>query len=116
MNDFDINNIQLKIQSPEITVNDGINNLIIEHIEKLGRLFNRITKCEMMLRIENNRKHTCEADVKIFVPGNMLFATGKAADFVPAINEAFHDVHEQLMRYKDKLKDKPATKPDNAED
>jgi ribosomal subunit interface protein len=105
MNEFDINAIQLKIQSPELTLDETFHDFILDHITKLGNLFNRINKCEMMLRKESSRKNMMEADIKIFVPGNMLYATGKHTDLRMAVTEAFHDVQEQLYRYKEKLKD-----------
>ena len=105
MKEFDINNIQLKIQAPDLSLDGEFNNFLIAHISKLGKLFNRIIKCELMLRPESNRMHIMEADIKIFIPGEMLYASGKNVDLHAAVSEAFHDVHEQLHRHKEKLKD-----------
>jgi ribosomal subunit interface protein len=113
---FDINNIQLKLQSPHVNTGDALREFILEHIEKLGKIFERFNKCEVMLREENGRKHTSEADIKIFVPGNVLYAQGRANDFRLAVTEAFDDIEDQLIRYKEKLKDiKPNEKPEGIE-
>jgi putative sigma-54 modulation protein len=105
MSEFDINKIQLTIQAPDLTIDGPFNDLLLEHVEKLGSLFNRITKCEVMLRPESSRKNLMEADVKIFIPGNMLYATGKNEDLRSAVIEAFHDIQQQLHKFKEKLKD-----------
>lgn len=105
MNNFDINKIQLKIQSPDLSLDDAFNNFLFDHISKLGYLFSSMLKCEVMLRPESSRKHIMEVDVKIYVPGNMLYATGKNVDLHVATTEAFHDVYEQLHRHKEKMKD-----------
>ena len=105
MEKFDINRIPLKIQSPHVTTNNDLHILIRTEVEKLGKLFSRITKCEMMLRIDNKRNSPCETDIKIFVPGNMLYTRGRADDFPTSVSQAFKDMHEQLRKYKEKLKD-----------
>lgn len=112
MNDFDINAIQLKIQAPGVSIDGDFNDFMLDQISKLGNLFSRIKKCELMLRSESNRKHIMEADIKLFIPGEILYASGQNADLRIAVIEAFHDVHEQLLKYKEKLKDH---RPENAE-
>ena len=108
MNTFDINRIPLKIQSPHVTTNSALHTTILLEVEKLGKLFSRISKCEMMLRIDNKRNSPCEVDIKVFVPGNMLYTRGRGDEFPPAVTQAFKDMHEQLRRYKEKIQDKKA--------
>jgi ribosomal subunit interface protein len=104
MTEFDINAVQLKIQAPDLSIDDAFHDFILDQISRLGNLFNRIKKCELMLRPESNRKHIMEADIKIYIPGSMLFASGKNTDLRTAVTEAFHDVHEQLHKYKERMK------------
>ncbi len=108
MKAFDINRIPLKIQSPHVTTNSVLHTNILAEVEKLGKHFSRISKCEMMLRIDNKRHSPCEVDIKVFVPGSMLYTRGRANEFPPAVASAFKDMHEQLRRYKEKMEDKKA--------
>jgi ribosomal subunit interface protein len=105
MKAFDVNNIQLKIQSPGVELNEELSDLIIRQLEKLGKTFGNITGCEMMLKNEkDSKKKDCEVEAKIFVPGNMLFASAKDSNFRLASGMVFDDLHDQLYKYKEKLK------------
>jgi ribosomal subunit interface protein len=103
---FDINNIQLKIQSPHVTINEELNDYIILQIEKLGKLFHRIERCEaMLLTRKNDQKDVCEMEVKIFVPGKVLFAKEHKVNFRLAAQFVFEDLYNQLYKFKDQLKE-----------
>jgi ribosomal subunit interface protein len=105
MKAFDINNIQLKVQSPGVELDDELSNFIIRSLEKLGKTFGNITGCEMMLKNEkDSKKMDCEVEAKIFVPGNVLFASAKNSSFRLASGLVFDDLHDQLYKYKEKLK------------
>jgi|ERR1017187_2069582 ribosomal subunit interface protein len=106
MNTFDINKIQLTIQSPHFKVNDELNNYLIAEVEKLGKTYSRIDKCEIVLRvIANKPMNNGEVEVKLFVPGNVLFATVKNSDFKLASKKVFEDLKEQLSKFKEKITD-----------
>ncbi len=105
MKKFDINNIQLTIQSPHINTHDEVNDYLISRIEKAGNTFAHIEKCEVVLRIDNNHKNKeCEVDVKLFVPGNVLFAKEKESNFLLAAKNVFDDLQHQLQKIKEKHK------------
>lgn len=108
---FDINKIQLKIQSPHVAINEELNDYIIAQIEKLGKLFNRIDRCEaMLLTRKNSHKDVCEIEVKIFVPGKMLFAKEQKANFRLAAQFVFDDLYNQLSKFKGQLKENSSEK------
>jgi len=105
MKAFDVDNMQLKIQSPGVELDEELSSLIIRRLEKLGKTFGNITGCEMMLQYEkDSRKQDCEVEAKIFVPGNVLFASAKNTSFRIASGMVFDDLHDQLYKYKEKLK------------
>ena len=107
MKTFDINNIQLKIQSPDVHVNEELNTYILGQIEKLGKTFSRIERCEMMLKAEKNSKNqNCQIEGKLFVPGQVLFASSKSDHFRMAAKMMFEDLHDQLYSFKEKMTDK----------
>jgi ribosomal subunit interface protein len=106
MKTFDINKIQLKIQSPNITVNGEFNDYILGQIEKLGKTYSRIERCEMMLKDEkSDNKKNCSVEAKIFVPGNVLFASDKNENFRQASKAVFEDLNNQLLKFKGKIND-----------
>ena len=107
MTAFEINKIALKIQSPDFQLQEELRVFLLEQIEKLGKIFNRIESCEVNLRINKSADHeNCFVEAKIFVKGNMLFASGKSDSFHVASRIAFADLHGQLSKFKDKVTDK----------
>jgi len=107
MKTFDINNIQLTIQSPGITISDELQTHLISQVEKLGKIFPRIIKCEILLRNETNSSmRNCVTEIKLFVPGNLFFSKEQEDNFSHAINKVFDDMHEQLYKMKDKKQDR----------
>jgi len=107
MKTFDVNDIQLKIQSPGITVNEELENYLVTHIEKLGKTFPRIKKCELVLREEKNgSKKNCLAEAKLFVPGNILFARSQEDNFRLASKNMFDDLREQVVKVKERFEKK----------
>ena len=62
---FDVNDIQLKIQSPGLVVDEVLEYYLLSHIEKLGKTFTRINikKCELLLKEEKNgNRKNCLAE------------------------------------------------------
>jgi ribosomal subunit interface protein len=87
-------------------VNDEFNDYILGQIEKLGKTYGRIERCEMMLRDEKSMdKKNCGVEVKLFVPGNVLFASAKSENFHQASKSVFEDLNNQLLKIKGKLND-----------
>lgn len=110
MKAFEINNIQLKIQSPNLVVDEKLNDYIIVQIEKLGKKYGRIKKCDVVLKVEkSDKKKNCAVEVKLYVPGQILFAGDKQEEFQVAAKMVFDDLSEQLSRFKEKINDKSAT-------
>ncbi len=98
---FDVNNIQLKLQSFDTTVNSDLLNYIISHIEMLGSSFTRILKFELILKNEKDSQvNNCIAEVKVFLPGNVFFASDHCGSFKLAFKNVFEELNDQLMKFK----------------
>lgn len=101
---FDINEIELSIQSPNVSLRKELNDYIISQIEKLGKIFSRIERCEVMLHTrKNSQKEFCEVEVKVFVPGKVLFAKEQKVNFRLAAQLAFDDLNHQMIKFKGHL-------------
>lgn len=82
MKTFDINNIQLKVQSPGTVVSIDLEKYIINQVEKLGKTFSRIKKCEMLLKVERNgRNKNFMVETKLFAPDTILFSKENEDNF-----------------------------------
>lgn len=106
MKTFDVNNIQLTIQSPGIDVSENLREFLIQQIEKLGKLNPRMKKCEIILHNEKNDKlKNCVLEAKIFVPENMFFSKSQDVSYQLAARKVFEDLHEQLFKLKESLEE-----------
>jgi ribosomal subunit interface protein len=107
MNSFDINSIQLTIQVPGMATDDPLRDFLLSHVEKLGRRFDRIHRCDIVLKEEKSNDGTsCHAEIKVDVPGQTLFASARDARLRIAAQGAFDDLATQLDRFKARLKEK----------
>ena len=103
MKTFDINKIQLTIQSPGIVIDEKLQNYLISKIDKLGRTYLRIKKCELVLRLEKNSQNkNFITEGKLFVPRNILFAKQRDVNFKIASRKMFDDLFDQLLKHKEK--------------
>lgn len=107
MKTFDINNIQLKIQSPDEHFDPAMEEYCVTQVEKLGVIMPRITGCEVMLtREKESHKKNSIAEIKLFVPGAVLFSKEQDENYRLAAKHAFDDVRDQLLKLKGKREDK----------
>ncbi len=103
MKTFDINSIQLNIQSLHFKIDEDLHNYLLTEIEKLGKTYYKIEKCDLVLKLEKSSiGNDCIVDAKLFVPGTTLYSLANSNDFKLAAKKVFEDMREQLLRHKDK--------------
>ena len=91
----------INIQSLHFTANPLLEEYVTEKVNKLPRLNDRITSCNVYLKLDHSQKgdnKVCELNVHI--PGNVLFVKRAAHTFEEATNEATHAMQEQLRGVK----------------
>lgn len=103
MENFDINKIQLTIQTPGIKITEAMNDSIIIRIEKLGGIYPRVKKCEVLLQKEKaNSLNKCFGEIKFFVPGKIIFSKVAGSTFKVVLDSIFEDLEDQLKRLMNK--------------
>jgi ribosomal subunit interface protein len=96
--------MQLQIESPHFKPGEELNNLIQRKFEHLGKRYERINHCEVLLRKENSdTERNSFMEAKMEVPGRLLFASDKDETFEMALDKVIHDLEHQLRRYKEEL-------------
>jgi ribosomal subunit interface protein len=94
--------MQLIIQSPGFVASNKLHDLIAEKAAHLYKIYDRITKCEVVLRKENDEhQHGCLAEAQLSVSRKVLFASYKAESFEMALQKVTGSLVHQLERYKD---------------
>lgn len=71
-------------------------------LEKMEKFFNRIIDARVVLRLENSGQVKDKvAEVKLSVPGEVLFAKSTSKKFESAVDEATEALRKQLLKYKE---------------
>lgn len=98
--------MQIQIESPHIEENNELTNLIRSKFEHLGKRYERINRCDVVLRIEKNDKQkSFFIEAKMEVPRRILFASEKAESFERALDRVIVDLEHQLNQYKEEIEE-----------
>ena len=101
--------MNIQVNAP-FQVNEQLQQLIEEKVNKLSKYFERITTAQVFLKnVENRRQHSVDTskvvEVRLEVPGNSLYADASAESYEKALAEAAEKVGRQLRRYKQQMSD-----------
>jgi ribosomal subunit interface protein len=101
--------MQLIISTRHTEVSDGIRSFVEEQFSRLDRFERRITRVEVTLLEEKNRKEV-EARLSIARAGQ-IHAHAESADFRSAVDSVIAKLTRQLKRQRSRAKDhKPREK------
>jgi|ERR1043165_2731742 putative sigma-54 modulation protein len=96
--------MQIHIQSIHFTANTNLLADTNEKLEKLEKLYDRIERCNVTLKLElNEDKRRYFAEIRLAIPGEDLFASEKAESFDQAIDHVVSDLKKQLVKRKEKM-------------
>jgi ribosomal subunit interface protein len=95
------------IEDVHFDADEKLLDLVREKVGKFEHLFDRITKAEVYLKLEEEHHHIKDktVEIKLNVPQTTLFVSDAAKTFELALTDACNSMRTQLTRYKDKLKD-----------
>jgi len=97
--------MKINISSLQFKADIKLEDFIREKINKTSNLFDGVIGCDVILRLDqasNNENKI--AEVRIFIPGNDLFAKKQAKSFEEAIDNAVDALKKQLSKHKEKIK------------
>ena len=93
--------MQVIIQSPRLRIKEDLNELIRMKVNHLERINNAITKCEVLLKKENDdRKKECCIEILLKLPRKKLFARETGENFQVALPKVVDALESQLRRIK----------------
>lgn len=96
--------MNITIESPGIDLRSYTEGVIEKKLEKLEKYFDKIEKCDVLIRKEQHDKRDgFMIEAKMYVPGTVLFAKEQSDSFESAANEVALDLESQLRKYKDRL-------------
>ena len=106
--------MKITIQTPHIQkLNEETQKAIQEKFERFEKEYDRIERCNILLKKEKNTKReNFLVEATLVVPGNDLFAKELADSFEIAAEKVCQDLERQIKKHKAKLHQKAATTVD----
>lgn len=96
--------MQVIIDSPGIKLSEHLQQLIQSKTTHLARLNERIITCKAVLKREKNcNNQDSFMEVRLTLPGKILFAREQSETFEIALDRVIDDLESQLHRYKSKM-------------
>ncbi|WP_224999779.1 ribosome hibernation-promoting factor, HPF/YfiA family [Cesiribacter sp. SM1] len=99
--------MKLNINYVEIENDKRLNDFIQKKVDKLETFYDRIIEGEVYLRPNNTSVDSVITELKIYVPGQSLFAKEQADSFEAGIDGCVEALRRQIR----KLKEKQASHP-----
>jgi len=98
--------MKLQIHSIHFDADSGLLDFVQKRVDKLETFFDRIISGEVYLRLEKNEaKENKIVEIKLFLPGDSIFAKEQDASFEAAADEAVESLKRQIKKYKEKLQE-----------
>jgi putative sigma-54 modulation protein len=94
--------VQINISARHGHLSTQTQSLITEKVEKIRRLFDRLTSIIVTCDLEHRESPTVEVRVVAEHAGEFV-ATDKAENLMAALDSAIHKIEQQLRKYKEKL-------------
>ncbi len=97
--------MNLNVSGHHVEVTPAIRSYVRTKIERVTRHFDHVIDAHVILTVEKLRQ---KAEVTLHVPGRDLHCECEDADLYAAIDMLADKLDRQVLRYKDKIQDKPA--------
>jgi len=97
--------MDIKIQSIHFDADKKLLTFVDEKVNKLPQFFDDIIDAEVFLKLENNDAGENKiAELKLNLPGKILFSKEQSKTFEKAIDESVEAMKRQLAKHKEKLR------------
>jgi putative sigma-54 modulation protein len=96
--------VQMNISIRHGHISDATQALIQEKLEKITRLYDRISAVELTVDLEHRDKPT--VDLKVSAKKHDFVAVAEAENLVAAVDAAADKVEQQLRKHKEKVQDR----------
>ncbi|RAW03093.1 ribosome hibernation-promoting factor, HPF/YfiA family [Pseudochryseolinea flava] len=96
--------MKLQVQSIHFDADRKLIDFIQRKLDKLHTFYDRVVDGEVFLRLNNEGIENKTVEIKLRVPGSLLFATEKARSFEEATGLAATALQMQLRKFKTKIR------------
>ena len=96
--------MKLQVHSIHFNADRKLISFIQRKLDKLDTFYDRLVDGEVFLRLNNEGIDNKTVEIKLRVPGTLLFAAEKARSFEAATDLAADALRMQLKKFKTKVK------------
>lgn len=93
-----------KIQSLHFDADQQLKSFVKEKADKLLIYYDNITEGEVILKMDNSNVDNRISEIKLIIPGKILFAKEQASTFEEATDNAVEALRKQLTKHKEKIR------------
>jgi putative sigma-54 modulation protein len=97
--------MKLQVHSIHFNADSKLINFIQRKIDKLETFYDRLVDGEVFLRLNNEGIENKTVEIKLKVPGSLLFAKEQARSFEAATDLATTALRMQLKKFKTRIND-----------
>lgn len=102
--------MQVRISTRHGNVSDATQEKIIAKVEKLNRIFERLS--EITVTVDLERRDAPSVDLRVSAEHKHDFvAAAQAEELMAALDLALHKLEQQIRRYKEKIQDRHRNGP-----
>lgn len=96
--------MKIRVQSVHFTADQKLLDFIQKKADKTDTFYDRIINGEVILKLDKSSedKKNKVLEVKVMIPGTVLFAKENCKSFEEAADLAFESIQKQLQKYKGK--------------
>ena len=94
-----------KIHSIHFDADQKLIDFINKKISRIENFFDRVIGTEVYLKLEANSSQVRDkvAEIKLSIPGKVLFAEGRSKMFEESVDAAIESVLRQVKKHKEKI-------------
>lgn len=97
--------MKIQVQSIHFNADKRLLDFIEKKVDKLDQFFDHIITGEIFLKLENVEDEANKiTEIKIQIPGNVLFAKEQCKTFEEATDMAIESLRKQVAKHKTKLR------------
>ena len=97
--------MQIKISTRHGTLSEGTRSKITSKLEKLTRIFDRLSEITVTVDLEHRDDPTVDLKVSAEHKHDFL-ATARAGELMSSVDQVVHKLEQQLRKYKKKIQER----------
>jgi len=98
-------NVKLNIRSVNFDADIKLHDFIQGRVNKLAHFFDHIISADVYLKVGNNHEvENKTVEIRLYIPGNDLFAKKTAKNFEAATDEVTEALRRQAKKRKEKVR------------